>query len=397
MIPPAEPVRRYHLDWLRVIAMLMIFVYHSGRFFTLEDWHVKNAAQYGALDALGAFFAAWGIPLLFVISGASAFYTLGRRTPARFLKDRSLRLLVPLIAGIFTAGAWMVYLERITHGQFAGSFWAFLPHYFEGLYGFGGNFAWMGLHLWYLEMLFIFSLLCLPLLWWLRRGSGAPLLDRLGRLLARPGGAYMLALPVLLSAVSLSPEQPLGMRAWGGWSIVSHLLFFLGGFLIVACEEAQEQIQRMRWASLGAGGALAVALAVLTMPAGDPAFGSGEFALVAALAGLNAWCWILAIWGFARKRLSAGRPALLYANEAVLPFYILHQTVLLSVGYVVVRWAIPDLLKWAVISLAALAVIAALYALIRRFNVLRILFGMKPLARAARPVTTPTRPQMSPR
>jgi glucan biosynthesis protein C len=71
-----------------------------------------------------------------------------------------------------------------------------------------------------------------------------------------------------------------------------------------------------------------------------------------------------------------------YANEAVLPFYIMHQTVLLCVGYFVVQWAIPDLLKWLIIVLGSFGIIMALYELlVRRFNVLRVLFGMKPIAR----------------
>jgi len=123
---------------------------------------------------------------------------LGSRGAGKFLKDRTARLLVPLVVGIFTHAALQVYLERITHGEFRGSFIKFLPHYFDGLYAFGGNFAWMGLHLWYLGVLFVFSLICLPLLFWLKRGSGVRLLHRLGGFLARTGVIYFLALPIVL-------------------------------------------------------------------------------------------------------------------------------------------------------------------------------------------------------
>jgi hypothetical protein len=78
------------------------------------------------------------------------------------------RLLVPLVVGTFTHIAFQVYLERLHKGEFSGSFFDFYPHYFDGMYGFGGNFAWMGLHLWYLEALFLFSLLCLPVFLWLK-------------------------------------------------------------------------------------------------------------------------------------------------------------------------------------------------------------------------------------
>jgi glucan biosynthesis protein C len=117
-------------------------------------------------------------------------------------------------------------------------------------------------------------------------------------------------------------------------------------------------------------------------------FGTPRFSLLVGLRGLGSWCCILAILGFGRKHLDFSTPFVKYANEAVLPFYILHQTVLLGVGYFVVQWAIPDLLKWAIILLASFAVIMGLYEfLVRRFNILRFLFGMKPLVRqpAAQP------------
>jgi peptidoglycan/LPS O-acetylase OafA/YrhL len=109
--------------------------------------------------------------------------------------------------------------------------------------------------------------------------------------------------------------------------------------------------------------------------------------------GLWAWCWVLAILGFGMKHLNYNTPILQRANEAVLPFYILHQPVLLCVGFFVVRWAIPGLLKWLIIMPTSFIIIVALYEfLVRRFNVMRVLFGMKPLKQAASVVTHPTQP-----
>jgi peptidoglycan/LPS O-acetylase OafA/YrhL len=91
------------------------------------------------------------------------------------------------------------------------------------------------------------------------------------------------------------------------------------------------------------------------------------------------WLRVLAILGFAAKHLNVGVPFLAAANEAVLPFYILHQPVLLTVGYLVVRRAMPDLAKWAIIASLSLAITLVLYwFVIRPVNLLRFLFGMKP-------------------
>ena len=94
------------------------------------------------------------------------------------------------------------------------------------------------------------------------------------------------------------------------------------------------------------------------------------------------WAWISTFLGFGMQRLNYTSPALKYANEAVLPFYILHQTVLLCVGYFILQWALPDLLQWALIVVISFAVIMGIYEfLVRRFNLMRFLFGMKPSTR----------------
>jgi hypothetical protein len=78
------------------------------------------------------------------------------------------------------------------------------------------------------------------------------------------------------------------------------------------------------------------------------------------------------------KYLAFDRPLLRSASEGVMPFYILHQTVLLCIGYFVMTWAINDAAKWVIVFISSFIVITTLYMLfIRKFEVLRFLFGMK--------------------
>ena len=376
-----KPERLYYLDWLRVLAILTVFIFHSTRFFDLEDWHVKNLARYLEAQIWVGFAANWMMPLIFVISGASLFYALDRGGAGRFFKDKVLRLLVPWLVGVFTASTLQVYLERRTHGQFFGSYFEFLPQYFDGIYtdvGLPGNFAWGGMHLWYLWVLFLFILISYPLLRWLK-GPGRGLLDRLGNLLSYPGAAYLLALPVLV-VEALTSGTPLGEIDPGGWDLPLYLPFFLSGFVLISSPRLLERTRQWRWFYL-ATGALLLASFLL------PVFGIGPSGLLAVwedidqfIATLSAWSWILAFFGLGMRYLNFTSPALKYANEAVLPFYVLHQTVLLAVGYFVVQWQIPDLAKWEAIVLISFALIMALYEyLVRRNNLLRVLFGMKPL------------------
>ena len=379
MTTTTSSTRRFELDWLRVLAILLVFFFHSSRFFDPQDWHVKNATTYPLLQIIATLMIVWMMPLLFVISGASTFYALRRRGGGEFLKDRALRLLVPLAVGIFTHVMWQMYLEVTTHHRFFGSFIQFIPHYFDGWFGFGGNFAWMGLHLWYLELLFVYSLVFLPLFIWLKRGAGQKALTWLGDRLAFPGAVYLLAIPIVLLVALPTPNSFLGSRNFGGWSALGYIPVFLNGFLLVSHDRLYDQVRRWRWVSLAAAVGLTVGLLAWYMARGEPRFGTTHYTLLFSLYGLCAWCWVLAILGLAAQHLRFGTPFLATANEAVLPFYILHQTVLLTIGYLVVRWLVPDLAKWAIIATSSLAVCLGLYwFVIRPVNVLRFLFGMKP-------------------
>ncbi len=375
--------RRYDLDWLRVIAILAVFLFHNGRFFDTGGWHVKNPVTYPGMDYFTGFLGSWIMPIIFLISGASLFYGLGKGGFGKFLKDKVLRLLVPLAVGAFTHASLMVYLERHTQGGFSGSYFQFLPHYFEGFYAFGGNFAWMGLHLWYLEVLFLFSLIFYPLLRWLKNGSGQRLLNGLGSLLAKPGAVALLAVPGTLLYATLNPRGYAGMRDFGGWPLPVYVFYFLAGFQIIAHAGLQNRIKQQRWLSLAAVGITSVATIALNI-GGDAPFGSLAYTLTEASYSLMSWSILFTLLGFGFQHLTFSNPFLKYANEAVLPFYIMHQTVILGLGYFVVQTGLPAWLKYGITSVCSFIVIMGLYELlVRRWNVLRVLFGMKPVARPA--------------
>lgn len=144
---------------------------------------------------LVVFISRWLMPAIFLISGMATFYALDTRRAGRFLKDRSLRLLVPLLVGLFTHIPLQAYLAQVSQHHYPGSFWQWYPRMFNGLNRFGGTFNWIGGHLWYLEVLFVFSLVCLPLFLWLGNGSGQRMLTWLGERFAAPGALYLPVCP----------------------------------------------------------------------------------------------------------------------------------------------------------------------------------------------------------
>ena len=386
--------RRYDLDWLRVLTILAIFVFHCTRLFDPDDWSIKNQTTYLFMNIWKDWSNSWGMPLILIISGSSAFLALSKVRPGKYVLGIVMRLLVPLLVGMFSHIAWQIYLERLNKGSFSGSFFEFYPHYFDGMYGFGGNFAWMGLHLWYLELLFILSLLCLPFFAWFKYTSpGKRVLNGLGNFLALPGAALLFALPAILLIYKLDPAT-WGNQDLGGWSVLIYPSFFIAGFIIISNQRLQDRIKSMRWFYLGLGVVLSAAFIFMeytfavrfefppVLVSIDQNWGELIYCLIA-------WSWLLTIFGFAMKHLTFTNPFLKYANEAALPFYILHQTVIVTVSYFVVQWAIPDWSKFASVLIVSFLIVIGLYEyLVRRFNLLRFLFGMK-LHTQKQPVSHP--------
>ena len=197
--------------------MITIFMFHNARYSNDEDWHVKNFELDFGMSVFVAILNHFIMPLFFVLSAIAIYYALKKRTNAQFMRERVTRLLIPLAVGIFTHIIIQVYIENITHDRFTGTFWQFLPHYFNGWYAFGGNFAWMGLHLWYLLMLFLFSALMLPIFKRINRAQNFT--AKLADFIAKPVGVYLFIVPLFLMEflVALSPDT-VGRRDFGGWS-----------------------------------------------------------------------------------------------------------------------------------------------------------------------------------
>ncbi|NKB18901.1 MAG: acyltransferase family protein [Pseudanabaena sp. CRU_2_10] len=265
-------------------------------------------------------------------------------------------------------------------GQFSGSFWEFIPYYFQGWYLFGGNFAWMGIHLWYLLVLFLFSLLLLPLFLAIKQGKGQTLIERLTVMLEKPMGIFLLGLPIVVLESGLDPAT-LGVRAAGGWNFFTYLILLLYGYLIVLDRRIEQGVYRHFILALAIAGfttPLLIKSFSSLLPGSGSEYGSLGYTLMAALRSFNSWCWIVAFLSIGRKFLNFNHPALRYMSEASLPFYILHQPIILFIGFWIADWQVGVLLKFIVLSSMSFVAIALLYELlVRRIGLLRVFFGLK--------------------
>ena len=381
-----DQTRRYDVDWLRVLGMMAVFLFHCSRFFDTEGWHVKSPRTTPVVTYIVIFMVQWMMPLFFILSGIGIYHALAHQRWPQYLVSRCKRLAVPLLFGIFVIIApWQVYLERVSHGQYSGSFWRWYPHYFEGWFGLGGNFAWMGVHLWYLEFLFVFSVITLPLFLYLRSSSGLRLLGALSRFLSRPWAIFLLAIPIaVMTFISATPpikRSVLGNEGFGGWSFFPYLIMLIIGYVLATDEELTRAMENHRIPALLTG-ILSFILGYVIYKATEQWPWLPRGLVMSPVRGILCWSWLIAICGFASRHLRFNNAFLKYANEAVLPFYILHQTVILTVGFYVLRLDTRLWVEYPTIAASSFLIIMTLYELlVRRVNVLRFLFGMKPLRR----------------
>jgi glucan biosynthesis protein C len=377
--PPISAPRLYFLDWLRVLAMFVIFFFHNSRFYdSFSDWHVKNATNNLGATIFVGFASLWIMPLFFLIAGAGTCLAMRSRNAGQYALERTMRLLVPLIFGMLVIVVPQAYYQAIFHGtnlsqynflQIYGMYLTTLP-----------QLQWF--HLWFLADLFVFSIVLMPLFISWRKGSES-VATRLAQVVDKPWALLLvLIVPIVLINTFVYPAGYWGDRTGsGGWNIITYIWFFISGYLLFANKRIMETIKKMTWLLLGTGlvmsmGMTAFFLDQLANPVAH--YGSASFAAAQILQAIAVWGFLLAFLGLTARFLNFSNRFLSYANEAVLPFYVLHQTVIISIGFYVVQWSVGVGLKYLVISTTSFAAIMLIYELlVRRINVLRFLFGMR--------------------
>jgi glucans biosynthesis protein C len=364
------PDRRPDIDWLRILAVVLLVPFHAARIFDVWDpFYAKNAELSLPLSYLVAFLNPWHMPLLFVLAGMSTWFALRRRTGVQYLRERVHRLLVPLLFGVLVVVPPQAYYGLLTHSTYSGSYVDFWPSFFlvhpGDMSGYYGTFT-PG-HLWFILFLFAFSLAGLPL--FVRWRTGRPELDVLARLGQPAGAIFLPALP--LAVTDAMPDL-------GGKIAPFYFLLFVYGYLLVANPRLQQAIERHAWWAFGLGLVTMTVSLLATAAAFHPAPGSVGALLVHGVRAFNCWFWVVGVLGLGRRYLSASSRFLRYASEASYPFYILHQTVIVVVGFYVVQWDAPVASKYGVILAAATVSTLALYdVVVRRVALLRVLFGLK--------------------
>jgi peptidoglycan/LPS O-acetylase OafA/YrhL len=368
------PNTRYEfLDWLRVIAIFLLLFFHTGMLFVGWGWHITNAETIPALQFPMDLAHRLRMPLLFVIAGAGMWFALKRRTGTAFIAERTWRLLVPAVIGMFLIVPPQVFLERVAHGEWSGGYLDFI---WQRVFQFkpypAGDFSWH--HLWFIIYLYVYVLMLVPLLLWWRRAKHQ----------LRPGvWIYALALPLGINEALLKPYFPETHNLTSDWyTFIHYLLLTIYGFVIASVQGAWDWFAQQRHRSLALG--LVVLLGGLALI--EVGVFHRDTATDSIFANIFTWTWLLVFLGYGRQHLSFGNRLLTWARDASYPVYILHQTVIIMIAFKVIQqpWA-PWIKYWLVLVATLLTCVLLYEFVLRRFAITRAAFGIKTHGNGVRP------------
>jgi glucans biosynthesis protein C len=381
LIERRTSIRRYDFDWLRVLAVILLIYFHAAAVFyrgELGEFYVQNDVLSPGMNVFVLFVHQWHMPLFFLLSGAASWFILQTRTAGQYILERFKRLFIPFLFGTLILIPPQVYYHLLSTSSDRPSYLQFYPQFFNGVRP-EGNFEWG--HLWFLIYLFSFSLLALPLFLYLKK-LDQRWISKLATLIEKPGAMLLLALPLMLIEAALRPRWIGFQNLYNDWAnFCLYLTYFIYGYLICADPRFTRAIEQ-NWKAIAL---LAVAsMSVLfglwqTHVLPERGYSLG-YVLYQMLRGFNSWLWVMALLGLGHKYLNFSNRVLQYLNPASYPIYMLHQTVLVAIAFYVVQWQTGVFAKFLLISTASLLISILLYDLfVKRHNILRFLFGLKPI------------------
>jgi len=375
-------VKRIHyVDWLRVLAVLLLLPFHTLRVFNANDpFYVKSALTSMPISYLLAFIDRWHMPLLFMLAGASTFLAMRKRTGGQYVSERVKRLLVPFVLGLLIVIPPQTWIGGRFNSGYEGSFLSYMTSgdfLVWNIRDGGDYYGGFGIgHLWFILWLFAISLVALPLVLWSRTDRGSAWMALWARRLARP---LWWAFPPVLIFIGDALPDPVGKNPF------YFLAFFVLGMVTIADEAFAKSAARFGAAALTVGAVLS-AWYVGSWPFREALPDPSVLLTLMNYAGfLGTWLVIVGCIGVGKEWLDRPSPALSYLAEASYPLYILHQTVIVAIAAVAVTLPLVWPAQWAVLFVASVALTFALYEAVRRVGPLRFVFGMKPRPRTTAP------------
>jgi hypothetical protein len=350
-------MRKDYIDWLRNISILYLFPYHTVRIFdATNSFYIKGVIN--TLSTNLVYISFWFMPLMFLLAGFSSFYALRKRSGGKYIKERFLRLFIPFIFGIIMIVPPQAYYAKAFHFNIQGNYFIFMKNYFTDFSNwseYGGSIS--PAHLWFIMFLFIISLVMLPLMKFVIRRRF------LMQWMENP--MFLSMVFIGLAILSLLPDV-------SGKNIFLYCGYFMAGFFLATNEVITEKIEKYR----NVFGVI-VFLGIAGIIMENYFIGKQSSVIFRFCHYFIYWITLLAILGYGKKHLNKNSTVLTYFNKASFPIYILHQTILVIVGYYVLKIINHGIIPYILILSITFVLTIITYEIISKIKTLKMLFGIK--------------------
>jgi glucan biosynthesis protein C len=343
--------RRYDIDWIRVIAIGLLVIYHTAIGF--QPWgmmiaFITNEKSWVSLWTPMSMLNIWRIPLLFFVSGMGVHFAIRDRNWKQLQQERAGRILIPFLFGFFCIVPvhfyiWSSYYKMDT---------VYMPS--PG-------------HLWFLGNIFVYVLIFSPLFFYLKRNEGGILITSLKKLMGTPFGLVPVFAAFVAEVLIVKP-QPYEFYVMNSHGFFLGLLaFFFGYCFVLGGEGFLNMIVRGRWLFLS------VAVALFAYRTSELHSGAQVPQYLLPVESLN---WIFSVLAFGNRYLNRPSPALRYLSQAAYPVYILHMAFLYLGSMLIFRTSMNVQLQYVLVVLFTFVGCFGTYEIIRRVKILRLLFGL---------------------
>ena len=375
-----KELRQNELDWLRVFAFGLLIPFH-----TIIGFLPHNIYPYENNHLLGEFASLpialihlWRLPLLFIISGMGIYFAVNKLTWKQLIKERTKRLLIPLITITILGVLLNIYLRN-----FLGYNQISLVTYFG--------------HLWFVISLSIYSAICIPLFYIIKKRSDGKTLGIIKKIIGMPKGIgilFIMPIPLVLIEILMKPWARGFIGT--GYEFPWYLLFFILGYTCMSAKdqfwEMMDKIRNISLASAIILNFLIVGIIIISedislgyssliLDGGWMLFGGAYLDKLTASAciihGLNSWnnCIVFFSWG--KKYLNKPNKIITYLNNGVYTQYIIHMPIILVTLYYLKDIELFWGMKFIIINVTTIIGCLTFFETMKLNKITRTLFGIK--------------------
>ena len=375
--------RRPDLDWLRIIVVVMLIPFHTAMTFAPYAWYLRNGQLNLATQGLVNVLDKYHMELLFLITGAAMYFSLGIRSVKGYLLERLQRLVVPLIFGMLVIVPPCYWIAAKQFQYYDGSLWDYyLLFWKQNLIPFQDNFSPGAL--WFLWYLVFYTIALSPILIFIKKKLSQGFFNELSTLFEEPITIFALFIPVAFVQI---------YSQWvitGDFLVLYYAVFFIYGFFMFSAPGFEKGLNR--------SGPAAIVIAIITMalymmlifPTWDKSLlglqywtslqgerGTAGFIFFQILISLCTWSWIVSLLYLARKFLNFSNRFVVYGNETVLPYYIVHSTAITLIGWWIIHQTWDVWPKYTLNVVLAFLSTVIFCEIMRRTTITRFLLGMR--------------------